>query len=51
MARLPAERILIVLFGAIGDVVAAMPLAMRLRAGYPRAHLAWAVEPAAAPLL
>jgi lipopolysaccharide heptosyltransferase II len=51
MARLPAERILIVLFGAIGDVVRAMPLAMRLRAGYPRAHLAWAVEPPAAPLL
>ena len=28
-----------------------MPLANRLRAGYPRAHIAWAVEPRAAPLL
>lgn len=49
--RVAAERILIVLFGAIGDVVRALPLAMRVRAGYPAAHLAWAVEPAAAPLL
>ena len=49
--RVPADRILLVLFGAIGDVVRALPLAQRLRAGYPRAHLAWAVEPAAAPLL
>lgn len=49
--RVPAERILIVLLGAIGDVVRALPLANRLRAGYPRAHIAWAVEPRAAPLL
>jgi heptosyltransferase-1 len=45
------ERILIVLLGAIGDVVRAMPLAMRLRRGFPRARIAWAVEPPAAPLL
>ena len=44
-------RILVVLLGAIGDVVRAMPLAMRLRRGLPEAHLAWAVEPTAAPLL
>jgi ADP-heptose:LPS heptosyltransferase len=44
-------RILIVLLGAIGDVVRAMPLAMRLRHGFPAATLAWAVEPTAAPLL
>lgn len=49
--RVPAERILIVLLGAIGDVVRALPLANRLREGYPRAHIAWAVEPPAAPLL
>ncbi len=49
--RVAAERILIVLFGAIGDVVRALPLAARLRAGYPRAHIAWAVEPRAAPVL
>jgi len=49
--RVPAKRILIVLLGAIGDVVRALPLANRVRAGYPGAHLAWAVEPAAAPVL
>ncbi len=45
------ERLLIVLLGAIGDVVCGMPLAQRLRAGWPRTRIAWAVEPAAAPLL
>src|SRR6266404_1601101 len=49
--RVAAERILIVLLGAIGDVTRALPLAMRLRAAYPQARIAWAVEPAAAPLL
>ncbi len=44
-------RVLIVLLGAIGDVVRAMPLAMRVRRGFPEATLAWAVEPTAAPLL
>lgn len=48
---MPYERILIVLFGAIGDVVRALPLAMRLRAGWPSAKLLWAVEPAAAPIV
>jgi len=49
--RVAAERILIVLLGAIGDVTRALPLAMRVRAAYPQARIAWAVEPAAAPLL
>ncbi len=49
--RVDAERILIVLLGAIGDVVRALPLATRVRAAYPNAALAWAVEPAAAPIL
>ncbi len=49
--RVPAERILIVLLGAIGDVVRALPLLQRLRAGYPAARITWAVEPAAAPVL
>lgn len=47
----PPERILFLLFGAIGDVTRALPLLTRVRRGYPRAHIAWAVEPAAAPLL
>jgi heptosyltransferase-1 len=47
----PAERLLIVLFGAIGDVTRALPLLQRLRRGWPDAHIAWAVEPLAAPVL
>ncbi|MBI3248627.1 MAG: glycosyltransferase family 9 protein [Deltaproteobacteria bacterium] len=45
------RRILIVLLGAIGDVTRALPLLTRLRRAYPHAHIAWAVEPAAAALL
>lgn len=45
------DRLLIILLGAIGDVVCGMPLAQRLRAGWPRTRITWAVEPAAAPLL
>lgn len=45
------QRILIVLLGAIGDVTRALPLLARLRRAYPNAHIAWAVEPAAAALL
>lgn len=45
------QRILIVLLGAIGDVTRALPLLTRLRRAYPDAYIAWAVEPAAAPLL
>jgi lipopolysaccharide heptosyltransferase II len=44
-------RLLIVLHGAIGDVVCGLPLAQRLRAGWPGTHITWAVEPPAAPLL
>ena len=42
---------MIVLLGAIGDVTRALPLLTRLRRAYPQAHIAWAVEPAAASLL
>jgi len=45
------QRILVILLGAIGDVTRALPLLSRLRRAYPQAHIAWAVEPAAAPLL
>jgi heptosyltransferase I len=41
----PPRRVLIVLLGAIGDVVRALPLLGRIRAAWPDAHLAWAVEP------
>jgi len=49
--RVTADSILIVLLGAIGDVTRALPLLQRLRHGYPQARIAWAVEPAAAPLV
>jgi len=49
--RVTAERILIVLLGAIGDVARALPLLQRLRHGYPQARIVWAVEPAAAALV
>jgi heptosyltransferase-1 len=49
--KVAAERILIVLLGAIGDVTRALPLLERVRRGYPRARIVWAVEPAAAALL
>ena len=45
------DRVLIVLHGSIGDVVRALPLALRIRRAWPRAHIAWSVEPVAAPLL
>ncbi len=48
--RVP-ERILIVLLGAIGDVVRALPLLGRIRSGFHSAHIAWAVEPRSAPIL
>ena len=44
-------RVLIVLPGAIGDVVRALPLLGRLRRARPEAYVGWAVEPASAPLL
>lgn len=50
LQRIP-QRILIILLGAIGDVTRALPLLTRIRRAYPEAHIAWAVEPAAAPLL
>lgn len=45
------RRILIVLHGSIGDVARALPLLNSLRDRYPRAHIAWSVEPAAFPLV
>jgi ADP-heptose:LPS heptosyltransferase len=39
------RRVLIVLLGAIGDVVRALPLLGRIRRAWPAAHIAWAVEP------
>jgi lipopolysaccharide heptosyltransferase I len=49
--RAQPRRVLIVLMGAIGDVVRALPLAGRIRRAWPDSHLAWAVEPKSAPIL
>jgi heptosyltransferase-1 len=43
--------VLIVLLGAIGDVVRALPLLGRMRRAWPDAHLAWCVEPLSQPIL
>jgi len=45
------ERILIIKFGAVGDVIHGLPVLETLRAFYPQAHIGWAVEGAAAPVL
>ncbi len=45
------ERILIVRFSAIGDVVHSLPLAVALRTRFPRAEIAWLVEEQTAPVL
>ncbi len=47
----PPRRVLIVLLGAIGDVVRALPLLLRIRNAWPDAHIAWAVEPKSSRLL
>src|SRR5207245_1597578 len=44
-------RLLIVLPGALGDVIRALPLLGRIRRARPDARLGWAVEPPSAPLL
>ena len=49
--RFDPKRILIILHGSIGDVTRALPLASMLRKAFPRAFLAWSVEPAAFSLL
>lgn len=46
-----ASRILIIRLSALGDVVMASGLIPALREVAPQAHIAWLVEPAAAPLL
>jgi lipopolysaccharide heptosyltransferase II len=49
--RIDPKKILIVLHGSVGDVTRALPLVSLVRAGFPRARLAWAVEPPSLPLI
>jgi lipopolysaccharide heptosyltransferase II len=51
MVTAEPKKILIILGGSIGDVTRALPLANVLREAYPRARLAWAVEPPSYPLI
>jgi heptosyltransferase-1 len=44
-------RVLIVLPGALGDVIRALPLLGRLRRAWPGAHIGWVVEPLSSPVL
>lgn len=44
-------RILVVLHGAIGDVVRALPLAVRVKEQRPDLFLAWGVEPRSADII
>lgn len=46
-----SDRFLIVRLGAVGDVIHTLPLAATLRKSFPNAHIGWAVEPGASPLL
>ena len=39
-------RILVVLMGAIGDVVRGLSVVTAIKAHYPDAHITWLVEPA-----
>lgn len=45
------RRVLLVRLSAIGDVLFAAPLIAAARRAWPKAHLAWLVEPGCAPLL
>jgi heptosyltransferase-1 len=47
----PKPRILLIRLSAIGDVVVTTPVARALRATFPRAYLAWVVEPKAGEVL
>jgi heptosyltransferase I len=44
-------NILIVKLSAIGDVIHTLPALNAIRAHYPRAHITWLVETAAADLV
>jgi ADP-heptose:LPS heptosyltransferase len=45
------RRVLIVLTGAIGDVIRALPLLWRIRRAWPDAYVGWAIEPKSEPIL
>jgi len=46
-----APRILIILMGALGDVVRGLSIVDRLKEFHPKAHITWLVEPACAGIV
>lgn len=51
VVKIDAEKIAIVRLGSIGDVINALPLLNRLRAGYPKSHITWIVEEKSSAIL
>jgi lipopolysaccharide heptosyltransferase II len=51
LPAIEAQKILLLLHGSIGDVTRALPLAGLLRRGFPKATIAWSVEPPSLPLV
>lgn len=51
MKQQSTQRILVIRTSAIGDIVFASPFAAALRRTYPKAHIAWMVEPGIDELL
>jgi len=45
------QRILIIKLGAVGDVIHTLPVLETLRYCFPQAHIGWAVEETAAPIV
>jgi ADP-heptose:LPS heptosyltransferase len=50
-SRIQAERILVILFRQIGDVLLTTPLVRALRQHYPQSHITFLTEPSAARVL
>lgn len=50
-ASAPSRRILIVLLGAIGDVVRGLNVAGAIKEAEPKAHITWLVEPASSSIV
>ena len=51
LTNLNPKKILVVLHGSIGDVTRALPLVNLIRRGFPKARIAWAIEPHSLPLV
>jgi len=50
-AKAKIKSILIVKLGSIGDVVHTLPTLHALRKSFPKAHIAWVIEPKSRDIL